>query len=393
MINKTTNKYLFFDANMYRSLFSESDEFSDEFLQFVQKLVTVAGVCFLIPQQVQDEVERNYLGEWFLDNQNTLNNKLRSLNLLTEKLDLEYKKYSNAAISKIKKEILKEKVEIIKKIEKSKMQFLSSKSKSRVKLNRLFKLAKVIDESEIIRNAAFHRREKGNPPIDGQKIGDKLIWESLLSYFVAKPKEKPTLIFVSRDNTAWKSRVTDRLEFDPWLQKEFKKISGGSVKLLSRLSDIPDLTKEEKEKIKEEEEKEYERNTILKLKTRIPDLLSNVNTFAEANKIMRAVETKVKLVDPEAIELILKASLENSTNSIGPYNQVVDASRAPTFFSILLQKSIESNWDIKIWKIFYLSLDKAGQERFYDLRKTLQDADVKFTLSEIEYIHADDVPF
>ena len=387
-------KYIFIDTNIYRSLFSESEEFSDEFLQLIDKLITMAGITLLMPQQVKDEVERNYLGDWFIENQNSLKNKIQGLDDKINKLDLAYSQYSKKALNQIKKDIQREKKDILKRIDIAKKQFLSPKSGSRVKFNTLLKKATFINETNEIRQAAFFRREKGNPPKDKEsKLGDKIIWESLLSHMVDSNEGIPMLIFVARDRVAWKSETSDIVEFNVWLQKEFKTKTKGKVVLVEKLSQIPGLTVPEQQKIKDEEEKEFQRNLTLRLKTSIPERIKTVNSFAGADSLMNAILSRIDYIDSEGVEQILKASLENNDYSAGPYNQVTSASYARNFFTKLLEKSIAIGCDLKVWKDFYLLLGEDDQERFYQLRKKLEEKGVVFDLMEIKYIHPDDIPF
>ena len=389
-----SKKYIFIDSNIYRGIFSQSEEFSDDFLLFLKKLVEVGGSVLLLPQQVRDEVERNCINEWFLEYENSLKSKENKLNEKITKLDLDYKNYSKTALDKIKKDIQKEKKEIISKIEASRKQFLSPKSGSRVKLNNLFSIATYIQEDDSIRREAFFRKEKGNPPKDKEsKIGDKLIWETLLSYFSDKKKERITLIFVARDRDAWKSVGVESLQFNSWLQKEFKQLCNGKVILVENLSQIPGLTPDEQKKIREKEEEEERRNIIYKLKVDIPSRLKLANTFSDAEKIMHSLEPGLNLVDRDFIEQILKASIENNQYSAGPFNQVLDSAYALKFFTKLFNKSVESNLGLVVWRDFYLLLDEDQQRKFYSIRKKLEELGFEFDLLELKYIDIDDIPF
>lgn len=389
-----TPKYIFIDSNIYRGLFSPSEEFSDEFLQYIEKFVEKSGVKLLMPQQVKDEVERNCVSEWFLRYQQSLKNKSRRLDEKIIKLELDYKNYSKFALLKIKKDIQREKKKINENIAASRKQFLSPKSRSRVKLSKLIGMAQHITETEEIRQKAFFRREKGNPPKDKEHtLGDKLIWESLLFHLSTIKKSNSTLIFIARDNAAWKSSVDEKIEFNPWLQKEYKEVCRGKVILIESLSQLPGLTIPQQKKIKEKEEEEKKRNIIFELKNIVPDKFKTANTFADAEKLMRSIEPKINLLDPEAIEQILNASIENNNYSAGPYNQVLDSGYSSEFFYKLLCKSKEAGFNLKIWKDFYLLMDEDEQKRHYNLRKFLQESGIEFDIEELKCLDTEDIPF
>lgn len=391
MTAKKVNKYIFIDANIYRHLFSESEGFSEEIFQLLCKLTQKGNVTLLLPQQVKDEVERNRIGEWFIDTKLAIENKIRDLDKKKEKLKLEFSNYSH--VSKIETQIVKDIKDLRKKIERIKLQFLSTRSSCCVKLNKLFNSAELIEEDKSILDKAFFRREKGNPPKekDNNKLGDKIIWESLIFYLSKKRSERPVLIFVAKDNTAWKSGVSSELSFELWLQREFKEKTNGRVIFVNELSKIPDLTEEEQRKIKDEERKEELRIINLKLKTLIPARLRSSNTFTRSEQIMKAVESKIDLIDCDGVEQILKSSIENTANSIGPYNQVIDSGYAPFFFNNLFKKSIDIKCDLGIWKNFYTVLDKENQERFLGLKKLLEGQGVAFKTEELKLIGGSDV--
>lgn len=387
-------KYIFIDTNIYCGLFLGSEEFSDEFFKLMDKLVEKAGTSLLMPQQVRDEVERNYINEWFLKSQNSLENKITNLSGRANKLDLEYGNYSKTALLRIKKDIQREKKKILKQIEISKKQFLSPRSSTRVKLSKLLKITELVEDTQEICAKAFYRKQKGNPPKDKEdKFGDKIIWESLLDYLAKKIKEKPILIFVSRDNNAWKSEVSNKLEFNLWLQKEYRQKTNGKVILVENLSQIPGLMPEEQEKIRQEEEKEKKRNTALILKTTVPEKFRTVNTFADAEKLMLAVGKKIGLIDAEGVEEILKASIENNEFTAGPYNQVIDAGGSLAFFNTLFYKSKELGVDMTIWKNFYSLLDEGQQEKFYNIKKMLKESGIEIELKDLKYVGVEDIPF
>ncbi len=385
-------KYIFIDSNIYYGLFSDSEDYSDDILKLIEKLVSKAGIVLLLPQQVKDEVTRDRMTKWWPASHSTLVSKLTSLDKKIEKLDLDYKNYS--AAKKLGSEIEREKGKINKKINSIKKQYLSTRSRSNVRLKKLFKIAQIVEEDpEIIQNAIF-RREKGNPPNDSNKLGDKIIWESLLAYLEKVKSTRPLLIFVAKDPTAWKAETSGGLELNLWLHNEYGERTGGKVVLIDNLSKIPGLTPGEQRVIEEKEKEEHDRSITEKLKTIIPERFRTSNTFDDSDRLMKIVEPKLGLIDEVGIAEILKASIDNVNNSLGPYNQILSASHAPVFFQNLLAAAIFLGSDMDIWVDFYLGLDESDQVRFIEVRKMLEQKGMFFdSLDPISSFDPNDIPF
>ena len=89
----------------------------------------------------------------------------------------------------------------------------------------------------------------------------------------------------------------------------------------------------------------------------------------------------------------MKASIENQDYSLGPYNQVLDASKAGLLFITLYNRSKEVSFPFQEWKAFYLSLDEDQQKRFYNIREDLEKNGISFELDELKFIHPNDIPF
>ena len=383
-MDKDHKKYIFIDSNIYYGLFSGSDVFSEHIIVLLTKLVENNKICLLLPQQVSDEVSRNCVGDWFKEEQDRIDNKIQEKE---KKLDLIKKNFDGVAylkdthLSTLKSQISREKNRLLKERESIIKRFASKKSKSNKNLQKVFKLATLIEENDVVLKNAFFRREKGNPPSDGKKFGDKLIWESLLYFLASKKQKNIELFFVTQDNTAWQGFGS---EFNPWLDAEFKKKVGGNIILITDLSNLPSLTTEEQEEIRKEE-----------FKNLAPNKLLHANTFAGADRVMQVIINNLKLVDAELVDKLLFASLENTKHSLGPYNQVLEASHARIFLQKLLQHAIAQAYDLEPWVHFYNDLNDQQKERFSHIRRTLKQEGVKGLVNpnEKEFLDPEDLPF
>lgn len=384
-MKKEFKKYIFIDSNIYYGLFSGSDVFSDHIIGLFTKLVERDKVCLLLPQQVSDEVTRNRVGDWFEKEQVRISNKIQDK---TKKLELIEKNFDNVTylgnknLSKLKVQILKEKKKLENERKKIIKRFTLKNSKPNKNLRKVFKLATLIEDNDIVLNRAFFRREKGNPPYDTEKLGDKLIWESVLYFFESQKQKNVELIFVAQDSTAWKG--FDINEFNPWLDAEFKKKVGGKIIFISDLSDLPSLTSKEQEEIKKEEFKNLAHSKLL-----------HVNTFAGADRVMKVIINNLERVDNDLVDKLLFASVENNKHTSGPYNQVLEASYAQMFFKKLLQHALDKKYDLDPWVNFYNSLGEKQKEALGSIRRSLKQNGIKGLVNphEEEFLDPEDFLF
>ncbi|KKW20582.1 MAG: hypothetical protein UY64_C0043G0007 [Parcubacteria group bacterium GW2011_GWA1_51_12] len=249
-------KYIFIDSNQYRHIYSASEGFSKEVYDLLLRLSDQEHIQLLIPKQTKDEVERNRWRGWPEAEEKDINTKIERIDREIQEFSKRYAEYKNS--EKLLSEFTKKKNVLLKEKTKISKKFLSLKSKQNQKISNLFSRAKLLEETAEVLSRADHRSRKGNPPYEkAGKLGDALIWESLLEYLRPYKADKPKLIFVSNDKPAWGDNF-----FDPWLQNEFKQLTGGKILYSKRLSDIPELTSEEQEKIRKEEEKNLKENAI-----------------------------------------------------------------------------------------------------------------------------------
>lgn len=385
IMNPKKNKLIFIDTNIYYGLFTRSEVFSDRIIKLLTKLVDKEKATLLLPQQVKDEVTRNKNFKWPQEETNRLDNKIRNIKEKVRWLEIQLDNTSYVTKAPIK-QLIKQLGRESKRVEKLKKdvntRFLSSHSKANTNLNKVFKLARLIEETEEIRHNAFYRQKKDNPPSDGDKFGDKLIWESLLDFSKNNKKASVELIFISADKTAWQSKNTE--DFNEWLQVEFKEKAGGKVVYASDLSEIPSLTKAEQKEIREEG-----------FKNTADSKLRYSNSFSTADNAMRIIIRNIELIDSDLLEKLLIAALDNNKHTPGPYNQVLSASEARGFLYKLLQHAIKRGYDLAPWARFYNKLNDDEKEYFSNTRRMLKQSGVMGIINpkREEFLDPEDLPF
>lgn len=247
-------KYLFIDTNIYKYLFNENSTFSDDVIEIISKLIESQKLTLILPRQVIDEVERNYLENWYIFD---CDDKEKKKDAYVKSLD--DKMLTLNEYPKIKKILEREKNLFIKKHKKT-LKSLEEKyrnpkkSKAIKSFNGLKQNAKIIEVDDDILKRAILRDYKNNPPHDKSKITDAIIWESILGYF-KKENKKSTLYFLADDACFGKK------SFHPFLLNE---IGGYKVKVEYRkgISSFKDLAGDDINKIIEQEKEEFKKNAI-----------------------------------------------------------------------------------------------------------------------------------
>ncbi len=289
-------KYIFIDTNQYRHIFSKNEGFSDEIKNLLNKLITQDHIKLLLPQQVKDEVERNRFEEWY-------NNETKDNTKKIEKIKSDIKSFEESLVSfpselqRVKKNLQKNLSILEKESLNIKKRYRELKSKANQKLKQLFDEAEFIEETEEIIYKARLRLDKNNPPNDN-KLGDALIWESLLHYLKSAPK-KASLIFVARDDNAW-----GKDGFNPWLERELKEKTKVSIVLTRALSDIDYLTKTEQDSLRKIEREESKNNAISNF--------INSRSFVSAGSFGDLVLQYKDIFTQEDYEKVIDASITNN---------------------------------------------------------------------------------
>lgn len=314
-------KYIFIDSNQYRHLFSRKEGFSDDVYNFLIQLIDSGYVKLLLPIQTKDEVERGRLRKWPEDEIETIKkNYIADLYNLQKNIQEKFKSYllNENLLQEVNEEIKRKVTEYEDEIKKIYNFFGKEKNESNWKLKSLFRKAVELPETSEIINKARIRKEKGNPPYSkSSRLGDALIWESLLSY-LKEEKEKNSseridLIFISNDKEAWGKDY-----FDRFLEKEYKKQIEGDIFFTDKLSDIPAFTVEEVKKITEKIRKEIE---VLKEKIRkteieeskrnaIIDFLASPSFIEAGERTKKLIQFKEYLTIDD-YKMVIRGSLSN----------------------------------------------------------------------------------
>lgn len=284
-------KYFYIDTNQYRNLYSESRGFSDDVHELICKLVDEGHGILLMPQQTIDEIERNRLRAWPEKQVKLAQSEIDKLEKKANGVRDGYGEYESSRI--LAEDIDRHTEELRNSLAAKEAVFIDDSSSENQKMQTLYAKAETLQETDTIYNRANKRYSKGNPPHD-TKIGDHLIWESILERLAGE--DAPELIFVANDGNAW-----GKTKPDDWLVREFRDKTSGNVTFLKRLSDIPGLTTEEQLKIKEAEQRAIINNTI--------------DDFAQSNDYSSA--------GTNAQRLLLYKSLYDESD----YARIIDAAR------------------------------------------------------------------
>ncbi len=291
-------KYLFIDSNIYRDIFSPSEDFSKEIKEIILNLINKQKIKLLLPTQVKEEVERNRFSDWYETSLAEFKQKIIKREEEAASLNKKFEKYK--AHLTLVKEIQKDKKDLEAIVKQLKTRFKDKKSKANQTLKEIFDNSEILDESDSIIGLADLRTKKRNPPRDAEGyFGDAIIWESLLDYFKKREVKgrEDELIFVSNDKTAWGEEGLNL-----WLENEWKKKTNSKIRFVYSISDVGELT-QQTEKIKKEEEKAFKENIIA-------DFINSRNFMEAGSNAEKLVSIKEKLTK-EDFERIMKGSLKN----------------------------------------------------------------------------------
>lgn len=383
-------KYIFIDTNLYRNLFI-SAEYAEKIFPILEKL-TKNGYIVLMPQQVIDEINRNRFLDWSLGNNRNKISKLEKAIVELNKDPYSEFSYNEKLLSQINKKIgsLKKEDEVLQK------QLVSQKGSSARLIKKLSDMSIVVADSEEILKATQLRSIKGNPPFDSNVDGkscDRYIWESLLFYFRDNKIKRPILFLFTRNTRDWCGDNGGVTQFLNFLLCEFKGQTGGSIIWSENLRDLPSISNSDKRIVIEEDQKVKKIDIILKIEKTLPERLLFSNSWNNTDQIINQVMDYIPDFDPFLISKILEVSLQNNNISVGPYNQVLDASQSKRFFMALYEHAKLNKYSMAEWKEFYLQLNEGQQEKFYEMRKDMENNGEEFDFQRLKYINIDDIPF
>lgn len=234
---------LFIDTNIYLSYFETSKE-TIKSLDELEKLLAKKKVRILLPEQVRNE---------FSIRKNT---KVREMRKILKEKEREIS-FSLPPIARGWKESEKL-VENIRSIKKSFKSFYKKYEKTVIgedsqvdkKIEKIFKKAINVPNSEKIFKKAFYRVLSGRPPGKNKEYKDAIIWEAILG---KKPKGK--LIIISNDDDWYADEASNAI--NNFLIKEWSKINKEAIEGYRSLGQfIGKITKSKKitKKIIKEEE-------------------------------------------------------------------------------------------------------------------------------------------
>ena len=280
-------KYFYIDTNQYRNLYSDSKGFSDDVHKLICKLVDGGQGVLLMPRQTRDEIERNRLRAWPEKQVKLAQSKIDKLEKKVKDVRDEYGEYekSQTLAQEINEHIGRLKDQLSSKA----AIFRGDDSDANRKMQALYEKAEDIEETSEIYEQAVKRFNKGNPPYD-KKVGDHLIWESILGRLSGELE--PELIFVANDDNAW-----GKDEPDQWLVREFQDKTSGKVTFVKMLSDIPGLTTEEQAKIKTAEQRAIIENAL-------NDFAQSSDYSSAGTNAQRLLRYKTTLDEPDYARII-----------------------------------------------------------------------------------------
>jgi len=391
-MSKSRNKkeYILLDTNMYYGFFVD-DDFEKTILPIFQK-ISLAGYKFLMPQQIVDEINRNRYSSWAKYKNGVEIKTLESIKSYVEKDEIKDLPNTSRLINQINTRIDK--------LRKEDLKFYKTitSSKAEKVINSLLKISVLIADGNKIVEAVSLRKIKGNPPLDKNggedKSCDRYIWGSVLSYFTDNNIRRPKLFLFTKNYTDWCIKTNEsKYLLNPFLVDEFKNKFNGYLTWSDDLKDLPKISEKDKKDVEKIEAELKEREILEKIQSLIADKLRTSNSWGNTDSIIIKIHPYIKNFSPNTISEILKASIENQDYSLGPYNQVLDASKAGLLFITLYNRSKEVSFPFQEWKAFYLSLDEDQQKRFYNIREDLEKNGISFELDELKFIHPNDIPF
>ncbi len=387
---RNKKEYILLDTNMYHGFFVD-DDFEKTILPIFQK-ISIAGYRFLMPQQIVDEINRNRYSSWAKYKNGVEIKTLESIKSYVEKNEIKDLPNTSRLIKQINTRIDK--------LRKEDLKFYKTitSSKAEKVINSLLKISILIPDSTKIIEAVNLRKIKGNPPLDKNcgedKSCDRYIWESVLNYFTDNNIRRPKLFLFTKNYTDWCIKTNELKQLlNPFLVDEFKIKFNGYLTWSDDLKDLPKISEKDKKDVEKIEAELKEREILAKIQSVIADKLRTSNSWGNTDSIISTIKPYVDKFDSNTISDILKASIENQDYSLGPYNQVLDASKAESLFVLLYNRSKEISFPLKEWGAFYLLLDENQQKRFYNIREDLEKNGIDFNLLELKFIHPNDIPF
>ena len=244
------------DTNIYLNFFRLNSGQSLDMLKNLNSMIDEKVFDLILPKQIEDEFIRNKNSSVFYDDH--ILEFDQSLKVKSSKIPYLIK--SSRQAEQIKNTVKKLNSLRMKAVEEYKKRIFDPSSRINKSLDKLFSLAIIPEETDVILQKAWFRMLKGNPPKkDNSSFGDAIIWETVLSEYI-----DDDLVIVTGDKD-FGSQI-EKNKINEFLLSEWEKKSTHKIYFYKELSlFINKHSKNKKEPpIKEEIIKEeIELNTLL----------------------------------------------------------------------------------------------------------------------------------
>lgn len=364
--------FIFIDTNLYRDLL-RSETMSSNILGAIEKLIIKHSYSLILPKQVIDEITRGRFQDWFAPKE--LTDILALKKILDEKKDdFDLGPDSQSLLEKVNQMLSNNDEDNAER----KNEILGPDGYVEKNFNKLKSLAIIVNDSKDLMDSASLRTIKGNPPYEisdekkkqgklNTKICDAYIWEQIKHFFKEKKETKRKLLFYSKNTNDWCVGKGEECEFHPFLKKEMLEELNVDILFYTSLDEIPNLTEIEKQSIQSESLDLVKQDIYENF---ISGLLTS-NRWDFTDELFDKYSDYIEKLSEEDVAEILKASVENNQVSIGPYNQVLLASKATNFFSRLYKYSVSKGFSFDPWLKFYENMDSRSKEKYENLKKAL----------------------
>lgn len=188
---------------------------------------------FIFPQQIIDETIRN-IPKIHKHYVNDMENKYQPYNIKTCQL------LNDDTLTKQLKNINKKLV----KAKESSIKIFDENAKLVLEMLNNLDSSKILPTTTSILEKASHRKLRGNPPSSNTRIGDEIIWETLIDW------AEDDLVFVTSDHTFF--------ENEEFLNIEYKKKNKNLLGVYNKLADAIDYLGLNSQGLLEIEQKEQE---------------------------------------------------------------------------------------------------------------------------------------
>lgn len=221
------------DTNIYLNFYRLKNDQSLKLVDQLIKLIKDKKIELILTQQIKNEFyrDKNVVFKEYLDN---LNNSLGKDLRVPKFIELNKKSQDfTKLLDKTRKALIEFKKEYQNRV-------LNPKSQINKKIEALFKLSNIKEETKEILEIAYFRTLRGNPPRKGNhSFGDAIIWETILKHF-----NEDDLKIISGDGDF--ESDSGNGEINEFLFDEFYSVNKKNIQLYKNLSEfINSVTKKQ----------------------------------------------------------------------------------------------------------------------------------------------------